>query len=188
MVKSLEKDAAGVLLPFKTKNYKYNIIRPGQPMGIKRWMEYEKLSVVVGFGKTFEAITTTLAELEKLLGSDRAFADIRVESILIANGLRKSIVEMSRERFNYAMYLASVFIVREGDDPLTWDIEKATEYIQDWTTEGLNEQDFFSFALLTVHGFKAHYSELKKEAEAQAEKLSALGLWITGKGKNTGKS
>lgn len=157
-------------------------------MGIRRWMEYEKLSIVVGFGKTFDAITTTLHDIEKLLGSDQPFADIRVESILLVNGLRKSIVEMRKERYNYAMYLASVFVVREGDDPLVWEFDRATEYIQDWAAEGLSEQDFFTFALLTVHGFQAHYKELKSQADKEAERLLAVGSWITGKDKTTGKS
>ena len=95
---------------------------------------------------------------------------------------------MSKERYNYAMYLASVFVVRKGDDPLTWDTNTANEYITDWAAEGLSEQDFFQFALLTVSGFQEHYKKLKAEADAEAGRLLAIGSFLPrGKDSSTPK-
>lgn len=173
-IRPLEKDQDGVILPFTTGKGKYYVIRPGDPLGIQRWTEYERLKIVLGTGKTFSALIEALAGIEKLLGSDKPFADIRTEAILTVNGLRRGLIDLSKERYNYALYMATLFIYRDGDDPLTWSMERATEYIEDWAGEGLSEQDFFSFAVATVTGLKEIYSALKREVEAEAERLSGI--------------
>ena len=173
-IRGLEKDQDGVILPFKTKAGKYFVIRPGEPLGIQRWTEYERLKIVLGTGKTFSALIESLYAVEKLLGSDKPLAETRIEAILTLNGLRRGLIELSKERYNYALYMASVFIYREGDDPLTWSMDKATEYIEDWATEGLSELDFFSFAVATVTGLKKIYSDLKQEVEQETERLSGI--------------
>lgn len=178
-IRSLEKDQDGVILPFKTKRGKYFVLRPGEPLGIQRWTEYERLKIVLGTGKTFSALIEALHGVEKLLGTDNPLADIRVEAILAINGLRRGLIELSKERYNYALYMATVFIYREGDDPLTWSMDKATEYIEDWAGEGLSEQDFFSFAVATVTGLKKIYSDIKREMDKEAERLSGISLSAT---------
>lgn len=178
-IRSLEKDQDGVILPFKTNRGKYFVLRPGEPLGIQRWTEYERLKIVLGTGKTFSALIEALHGVEKLLGTDNPLADIRVEAILAINGLRRGLVELSKERYNYALYMATVFIYREGDDPLTWSMDKATEYIEDWAVEGLSEQDFFSFAVATVTGLKKIYSDIKREMDKEAERLSGISLSVT---------
>lgn len=173
-VRELETDASGILLPFKTKNGKYNIIRPGDALGISRFTQWEKLSIVGGVGKSFSAIADALKNIETLLGADRPFAEIRTEAILAVNSMRRGIVELSAERYNQGLYLASIFIWKEGTDPLEWDYNTATEWIQDWQEEGLSEVGFFSFALATVSGFQKRYSELKAAVEREAGALSAV--------------
>ena len=172
-VRELETDANGILLPFKTKTAKYNIIKPGDALGIERFTQWEKLSIVGGVGKSFSAIADALKSIELLLGEDKAFANIRTEAILAVNSLRRGIVDMSGERYNQALYLASVFIWKEGTDPLKWDFNTATEWISDWQEEGLSELPFLSFALATVSGFQKRYNELKAEVEREADVLSA---------------
>lgn len=182
-IRALEKDADGVILPFKTKKGKYFIIRPGEPLGIQRWMEYERLKIVLGTGKTFTGLIESIHAVEKLLGSDKPLAEIRLEAILTLNGLRRGLVELSKERYNYALYMATVFIYREGDDPLTWSQTKATEYIEDWAKEGLSEVDFFGFALSTVTGLREIYNGLKQEMDREAERLSGISTSRTEKAK-----
>lgn len=173
-IRHLEKDQDGVILPFTTKRGKYYVIRPGEPLGIQRWTEYERLKIVLGTGKTFSALIEGLHSVEKMLAADNPFADIRLDAILTINALRRGLVELSKERYNYALYMATVFIYREGDDPLTWSMDKATEYIEDWAGEGLSEHDFFSFAVATVTGLKKIYSDLKREMDRETERLSGI--------------
>ena len=174
-IRPLEKDQDGVILPFTTKRGKYFVIRPGEPLGIQRWTEYERLKIVLGTGKTFSALIESLYAVEKLLADrTKTQQEVTLEAILTINTLRRGLVELSKERYNYALYMATVFIYREGDDPLTWSMDKATEYIEDWAGEGLSEQDFFSFAVATVTGLKKIYNDLKQEMDKETERLSGI--------------
>lgn len=173
-IRNLEKDAAGNLLPFKTSKHAYNPIKVGAPIGIRRWTEYEKLRIVLGTGKTFSTLLEVIQSVELLLASDKPLPEIRLEAILTLNSLRRGLVDLSQSRFNQAFYLATIFIIREGDDPLNWSLELAERYIEDWASEGISEHDLFFFALNTVTGFREHYKIIKAELDREAERLSDI--------------
>jgi len=168
----LPKDAQGVLLPFETPKYKYKVIRPGNPLGIQRYLEFEKLQIPAGMGLSFAEIATTLRDIELLLGSDKPLAEVRLDAILKTNSLRRAIVDLSRTRFSKTLYLATIFIYREGDDPGTWDMDRATEYLEDWQEAGISEQDFFLLSLSLVSGFSKVYNDIKQEIEETQAGLS----------------
>lgn len=173
-VKELLKGPDGVLLPFETQKHKYQIIRPGDPLGIKKWTQYENLKIVVGTGKSFAALEESLREIEKGLAQEGEFATLRLEAIHAIHSLRMSILENSKARFGYALYLATIFTYREGSDPLEWSLPQAEEYISDWQDFGVNEHDLFFFALSTIDGFKKIYRDLREELRVQEEKLLAF--------------
>lgn len=173
-IRHLETDANGVLLPFETKKGRYNVIRPGEPLGVQRWTEYERLSIVMGTGQTFSALITALRGVEQLLGSDKPLAQVRTEAILTLNSLQRGLIDLSESRYNKALYQATIFVWRDGDDPLKWDMARATEYIEDWAEAGISEQDFFSFALATVTGFSEHYRALTERIRKEQAVLSGI--------------
>ncbi len=175
-IKNLARDPNGGLSyePFEANGHKYHFIRPGDPLGIRKWTEYEKLKIVVGTGQTFAGIVEGYKQINDLLGSDKAFSAIRTEAILLTDSYRKAVLDMSKDRYNKAFYLCSIFIYREGDDPYQWDINRAERYIADWVEENINEQDLFFFAMLLTPGYAKTLTELRSEAEAQAEKLSVV--------------
>jgi hypothetical protein len=159
-ITNLERDANGGLAytPFMANGNKYKFIKPGDPVGAKKWTMYEQLKVVFGSGKTFSELATHFKDHKALLGADRPFSEIRVEAILSTDSMQKSIVEMSKERYNQAFYLCSIFIYREGSDPYEWNIETATK---------MNEHDLFFFAFLLTPGLRQMYEELQEQAESQ---------------------
>lgn len=175
-IKPLPKNAAGQLTyePFTANGNKYLFIRPGSEIGIKKWTHYEQLKIVVGTGQTFQGIVQAFNEIGLTAASDKPFAEIRKEVILSADSYKKGILDMSRDRFNKAFYLCSLFIYREGDDPYDWSLEKAEEYITDWQEERISESDMFFFAMLLIPGYNNVFQELRAEAERQAEKLSVV--------------
>lgn len=175
-IKPLPKNASGQLTyePFMANGHKYLFIRPGSEIGIKKWSEYEKLKIVVGTGQTFQGIVQAFDEIATTAASDKAFADIRKEVILSADAYKKGILDMSRDRFNKAFYLCSIFIYRDGDDPYTWSLERAEEYIADWMEERISEQDVFFFASLLIPGYSNVFLKLKEEADRLTEKLSVV--------------
>lgn len=175
-IKNLARDANGGLSyePFEANGHKYHFIRPGEPLGIRKWTEYEKLKIVVGTGQTFAGIVEAFKQITDLAAQDKEFSKIRTELILLADSYRKAVLDMSKDRYNKAFYLCSIFIYREGDDPYGWDINRAEQYIADWLAENINEQDFFLFCQILIPGYNKVLSELRSEAERQAEKLSVV--------------
>lgn len=174
----LERDANGLLsyAPFVANGKTYKFIRPGDPIGIKKWTTYEQMKVVVGTGKTFGELATYFKDHKAMLGADKPFADIRVEAILETDSMQKSIVEMSKDRYSHAFYLCSIFIYQDGADPYAWDFDTATAMIADWEKERISEIDLFFFASLLIPGFRAMFEELKAEADKQTERLLAASM------------
>lgn len=174
MIKNLPTGGDGLPTDFETKKHKYRVMRPGDPLGITRFSEYEKLQIAFGFGQSFAGILDVYGQIERLLGADKPFAEIRTEAILLVNSAKRSIVDMSAARYNKALYLATLFIVREGDDATKWDMHTAESYIQDWAEEGLSEQDFFMLSASAVRGFKETFNKIKGEVSREEERLSAI--------------
>lgn len=174
IIRNLETDSSGVLLPFKTIAHKYNIIRPGEPMGISRWTEYTKLSIVLGMGKTLAAVSEAFEQIEKLAAEERPFPEVRRDIILLSNSHRRGIIELSKARYDYGLYQASLFIIREGDEGKDWTMDMANEYIEDWKADGISELDLFFFATKTVSGLKTQVEKLRAEVEKQTGALLAI--------------
>ena len=175
-IKHLPRDPNGNISfePFEANGHKYFFIRPDDPKGIEKWTEYEKLKIVVGTGRTFENIVRGYQELQNLLGSDKPLADIRTEAILLVDSYKRAVLDMSKERYDKALYLCTIFIYRDGDDPYKWDMNRAEQYIGDWKEERLSEQDFFLHSLISIHGFNSTLQKLSEEAKKQAERLSVV--------------
>lgn len=175
-IKKLGRDPNGWLSyePFTANGNTYHFIRPGDEIGIKKWTEYEKLKIVVGTGQTFAGIVEAFKQITDLAGADKEFAKIRTELILLADSYRKAILDMSAARYNKAFYLCTIFIYRAGDDPYSWDLNRAESYISDWVAENMSEQDFFLFAMLLIPGFSKVFQGLNAEAAEQAERLAKL--------------
>jgi len=175
-ITELEKDPNGGLAytPFMANGKKYRFIKPGDPIGIRKWTEYEKMKVVAGVGKTFADISTYLREHKNLLGSDKPFSEIRTEAIIATDSVQKGIIEMSKERYTQAFYLCSIFIYEDGKNPYHWDFQTATEMIRDWEEENISEIDLFFFASLLIPGYRQIFKELQEAAEAQTARLLAV--------------
>jgi hypothetical protein len=171
----LERDDAGNILPFKTPAHSYTPIPIGQPIGVYRWTEYEKLAIVLGTGKTFTQLIEWMAEFEKRLSADKGFAEIRLESILEVNSFRRSFVEMGQARFSQSFYLATLFIIQDGDPaPLEWSVQKADAIIADWAKHGVDEQALFFFAANLVIGYRDFYGVEIEKVREERERLRVI--------------
>lgn len=175
-IKNLPKGGDGLPIDFETSKHKYRVMKPGEPLGIARFSEYEKLQIAFGFGQSFAGILDVYNQIERLLGADKPFAEIRTDAILLVNSAKRSIVDMTAARYNKALYLATIFVVREGDDPTKWDMHTAEDYISDWSAEGLSEQDFFFLSASAVRGFKETFNKIKEQVAAEVERLSGITI------------
>ena len=162
--------------PFKANGKTFKFIKPGDPIGIAKWSEYQKLQIVVGGGVTFADLIVGLREHKKLLSSDQPFADIRSEAIVWADSTIKGLIDMSQSRYDKAFYLASIFIYEDGKDPYAWDMEIAGKMVEDWAVGRVSEEDLFFFAMLQIPAWRAIFQELSERAEREAGRSLAAIL------------
>lgn len=177
-LKSLPRDPQTRLyLPLVTDKATYHPIQPGGKLGIIRWTEHDKLATTLGLNKSFKQIVDHFDEMAALLTADTKLVNIRQEAILLNHSAKRAIVEKSKVRFQQALYLATIFYIREGDNHLTWDYEQASEYLDDWAKWGLDPEEVFFFGLLTIDGFKQVYEKVMAEVQKETgDKLGSIGL------------
>ena len=162
--------------PFKANGKTFKFIKPGDPIGIAKWSEYQKLQIVVGGGVTFADLIVGLREHKKLLSSDQAFSDIRSEAIVWADSTIKGLIDMSQARYDKSFYLASIFIYEDGKDPYAWDMEIAGKMVEDWAIGRVSEEDLFFFAMLQIPAWRQIFQELSERAEREAGRSLAAIL------------
>ena len=162
--------------PFKANGKTFKFIKPGDPIGIAKWSEYQKLQIVVGGGVTFADLIVGLREHKKLLSADQPFSEIRSEAIVWADSTIKGLIDMSQSRYDKAFYLASIFIYEDGKDPYAWDMEIAGKMVEDWAIGRVSEEDLFFFAMLQIPAWRAIFQELSERAEREAGRSLAAIL------------
>jgi hypothetical protein len=169
----LSRDESGNLTfePFVSNGTKYRMIKPGTAIGIHKFTQYKKLSVVVGAGATFSAIIEENKAVIELLSSDKPLAQVRREALLRLDSMNKGILDLSKSRYHKAFYLASIFIYPDGTDPREWSMELAEKMIEDWAID-VDENDLLFFSLFLIPAFSDLIAGLKEEAEAKAS-----GIW-----------
>ena len=167
---SFDRDPNGNLTyePFTANGKTFRFIKPGDPIGIAKWSEYQRLQIVVGGGVTFADLIVGLREHKKLLSSDQPFSDIRSEAIVWADSQIKGLIDLSQHRYDKAFYLATIFIYEDGTDPQLWDMNIAAKMVEDWAVGGVNEQDLFFFALNQVNGWSQFLVELQEQMGREA--------------------
>lgn len=169
-LKKFARDGAGNMTyePFTANGKTYKFIQPGNPIGITKWGEYQKLMIVAGAGVTFSDLIISLRGIKDLWAQDKKVSEIRSEAIVWADSLIKGIIDMSKAKFDKAFYLATLFIYEEGKNPYEWDMDTATAMIEDFAAEGIDEQDLFFFAMLQIPAWREIFSWLLEDTERQA--------------------
>jgi len=165
---------------FEANEVTYKIRSADEGVSIARFNEYQKMSGMLGFGATFQKLYENITEAIKLANGVVSQSNTFTDLVLHLNGIREGIAEGSEERNSIALYICTLFIVREGEDLTTWSMEEARDKIDDWNREGYSAEDFFFLALNSVAGFKNAYLELIERLSDKAEKLQTL---FTGDGK-----
>lgn len=164
---------------FEANGVKYRIRTADEGVSIARFNEYQKMAGMMGFGATFQKLYENHQKAIKLangvVSKENTFTDL----VLHLNAIQEGILKASEERNSIALYICSLFIVREGEDLTTWSMELARDKIDDWNREGYHAEDFFFLALTSVGGFKNAYLEL---IERLSEKTGNLRDLFSGDG------
>jgi hypothetical protein len=131
---------------FKANNKTYYIRNPREGLPLRRQRELEKMSVVVPFNAGLGEIISSLSRMKvlcnSLVGKDGNFTGLIEEIVNLERGLTTS-----NRKWQASLVMCTLFIYEPGEDLRTWDIEQANRKIEDWATEGLIEEDFFTLAM-----------------------------------------
>ena len=168
------RDDGSIKSTFEANEVTYTIKTADEGVSIARFNEYQKMAGMLGFGATFQKLYENHQKSIKLangvVSGENTFTDL----VLHLNAINEGILEASEERNSIALYICTLFIVREGEDLTSWSMELARDKIDDWNREGYHAEDFFFLALGSVVGFKNAYLELIERLSGKAEKVSDL--------------
>ena len=149
VIKPLPRDEAGKIARFFTANgNEYKIVEWEHGPPIDRWSAYEKWALMF----TYNASPAELVENNRKTGEmlNRIMAGDKTITVLDVIAHQKSIVDgiitIANQKYTRAMWLCSIFIIREGEDVRTWSSATAESKIMDWIKEGFSVDDFFLLA------------------------------------------
>lgn len=157
---------------FQANGVTYKVRTLSEGIGVKRYSLFRKAQAILGMGATFENLVNNLAQAEKFYNSIATKNPQLLDLGIILNNMKRGIVESSKERYDFAFWLCTLFIVREGEDLTQWVEADQEEKIKDWNAEGINEQDFLALALSTLTGFISTYKRFTAQLKEQAHTLT----------------
>ena len=123
---------------FQTERHTYTIIGENG-IGIDRYTTFQKRAIQRGFGRDFQSILDELAKIYRQLGTDTSKAD----SIVAIRALMDGVADFGREQFDAALWICTLFVMREDETVKDYSEEIALEKINDWAAYGYSELDFF---------------------------------------------
>lgn len=174
MKPAVEKNSSGLIEKITTQKHTYIFKRPGEPIGLARWSEYERQTIACGFGQTFNELLLQLQAIQEAVAEDVSFSKARITVICLIDTIKNKIIEQSKTRWSKAFYICTLLAERDGV-PETWSPSLAEDYIQDWESSGLvDEFDLFFFASNTITNFAKIYVELRKEQTEKEARISKL--------------
>lgn len=151
-IKGLPRDpnTGKILNVFNANGHKYYILTGKDAFPVSRFVNYAQLSAQFMAGAT---MTNAYAQLQKTgqmlddvaMQRGTTFSDIAVH----IRAQMKELEGLSEARYHTGFYIASLFIIREGEDITKWTFAEADEKIADWAAEKYSGDDFF--------GLAAHY-------------------------------
>lgn len=136
-------------------------------LSIARYEEYEKLQPRLAYDVDFENMFKLHKQLYQLL-NDRKFADAAVISYNLMSGI-KDLLDKKRE--HPALMMCALAILREKEDPGSYDEQTQIEKIEDWRKEGFETEGFFLFAASIMKGLPKAYNEFIMEQVIENENL-----------------
>jgi hypothetical protein len=177
-LKDLPRDKDGEISRYFTANGNmYKICSVEEVLSPWRYTEFERMSIMAGFGMNFDILYTRLKDLEgKIYEIDEAKQQSKTPAIMLINAIQNGIVKTGELRWEQTAYFATLFIVKENEDLTKWTIEEAGDKINDWNTEGFKLTDFFFLTAVSIPEFAKRYSSLIKEQM----NLQSMGIALEG--------
>lgn len=156
---------------FTANGNKYYIRSVEDGLGFKRYTQLKKMLSVVGFNATYSEQLGVLARMTEAANSLVTKAP-RLNELFHEIANMQKAIELSEREWDFSMYAATLFIVRNGEDLSTWDEALANEKISDWHAEGLYEMDFFFLVMYWGSRLNEWWNLLPAKATKEARKVA----------------
>lgn len=125
-------------------------------LSIERYTEMQVLEKELAFGGSFRKLFDELRTLYNMLNKqDFVGCAVKVDTLL------RSVAKVE-EREPVALKICCLFINFEGEDRGKWNQDLVVKKLNDWKTEGLDAQDFFTVALNSVNGLVKIYNQISQ--------------------------
>lgn len=162
-------ETGGILNVFHANGNKYFMLTPQDPFPIVRYGWFSKFAMQFMANADFTNAYQRRVKFDGLL-TDYVERRAQYKDLILANEAEKEeILKMSEMRYVPSLYMATLFIYREGEDMGGWTMAEAEQKIDDWAAEGFGINDFFSVS--------AHF------VEAYNDQLMTLWVDVAGRAK-----
>ncbi len=150
---------------FNANGHKY-IIRTS--LTVSRFEEFEKVQVRVGYGVDFRGMFQNMRKAYDYLNESQ-LADAAIVLYNVMNGIKNEL----DGRENEVLDLCALFICREDEDVAVYDPQMNKRKIEDWKTEGISMESFFTLAFNLVNGFIPVYNQVSESISAHLENVQS---------------
>ena len=147
---------------FEANGNKYYI---EQDITTERYRWFEKYSIELAYGADFETHHKSIGSIINLFNDGK---DVQAKSGLY--NIYTSLQNRIENRTDRALKLCSIFILREGENPATYEEKIEREKINDWTKEGYAMNDFFTLAFNLIPGLLNALQEDSLSSSEQEKK------------------
>lgn len=148
---------------FFANGNRYYILTDNDAFPIARWTLYGKFTQMYLSGQEFQSMYNQFDLIEKDLDAytkgKGGFTDVAVR----VRAAKEHLKEFSKTRYDAGLYIATLFIVRDGENINEWKQAEADDKIQDWATEGYRVMDFLELAGKML---LAYQDALRRSAES----------------------
>lgn len=157
------------LKQFKTDKHTYYILGE-EGVGFERYTTFQKRSLQRGFGRDFQSLFSELDAIKMDIAGNSNIGKMRSNAILNITGLQDAVADFGSDQFDAALWLCTLFILREGEKISEYSEKVAEEKIKDWAAYGYSELDFFLLSGSMVIGYGQAFQNATERNQKSKEK------------------
>ena len=159
---------------FHANEKKYYIITENDSFPLSRWGYFRKFAFQFMASVDFSGAYNNWAKMLQLCDEFAVSKSGYTELILHCRSAMEKTKELSEMRYDAALYIATLFIIREDESILEWSQAQADEKIEDWIKEGYGIEDFFLWSANFLDSYLNQLTLLIEQmATGVAEKAKA---------------
>lgn len=156
---------------FTANGNKYYVRTAKEGIGVFRYGLLKEMLSVVGFDLTFDDQYRTFSEIEAGVNALAQGKPVLFRLVEKISNLKATIENGKSRKWDFSLYLCTLFIVHPNEDLTKWDEREAESKIKDWQAAKIHEHDFFLLASLWPSQLTHWWKQLQKIHNEVRKKL-----------------